>query len=139
MGVGGGCTQTTLQLQIREQVLWSLFSPTLFLSQGLSCYVCRCYPQVTLQRLSPISCRSAALGLQIQSWDAWFFVLFFVFLAVVGGRFQDRVSLCSLGCPELLLCKPGWPQAQIFTCFCLLSARIKGVHCHASHDTSSVF
>ena len=40
--------------------------------------------------------------------------------------FQDRVSLCSHGCPSV-----GWPRTQKFTCLCLPSAGIKGVcrHC----------
>jgi hypothetical protein len=32
-------------------------------------------------------------------FETWFCFLFFVFFWGGGGRFQDRVSLCSLGYP----------------------------------------
>jgi hypothetical protein len=48
-----------------------------------------------------------------------------------GVGFQDRVSLCSPGCPRTQLCRPGWPQTQKSACLCLLSAGPKGVRHHA--------
>jgi hypothetical protein len=48
---------------------------------------------------------------------------------LLGLLSQDRVSLCSSGCPGMCS-KPGWPRIQRFTCLCLLSAGIKGMSRH---------
>jgi hypothetical protein len=63
------------------------------------------------------------------------FVLFCFVLFCFVLFFQDRVSLCSPGCPELS--RAGWPQTQKSACLCLPSAGIKVVqhHCLASAFT----
>jgi hypothetical protein len=37
----------------------------------------------------------------------------FVCLVWFGLVFQDRVSLCSPGCPGTILCQPGWTATKI--------------------------
>jgi hypothetical protein len=51
-------------------------------------------------------------ALHFQVWV--FFCLFvcFVFCFCFCFFFQDRVSLCSPGCPRTHSCRPGWPRTQ---------------------------
>jgi hypothetical protein len=65
------------------------------------------------------------------------FVLFcfvlFCFVLFCLSVFQDRVSLCSSGCPGThFVDRPGWPWwTQKSTCLCLPNAGIKGMRHHA--------
>lgn len=65
----------------------------------------------------------------------WLLLLSFlnIFICLV---FQDRLSLCSSGCPEWnLLFKPG-SNSQRSTCICLPSTGVKGTHhCHPGFVT----
>jgi hypothetical protein len=48
--------------------------------------------------------------------------------------FQDRVSLCSLGCPGTHSVDQAGLELKRSTCLCLPSAVIKGVHHHQSQS-----
>jgi hypothetical protein len=68
-------------------------------------------------------------------------LLCFIFVGVVVV-FQDRVSLCSPGCPGTHSVDQAGPRTQRFACLCLSSAGIKGMchHCPARlHYTFIVY
>jgi hypothetical protein len=60
--------------------------------------------------------------------SCWFCFGFFIYLS--GLVFFETGSLYIAWLSLNLLCRPGWTRTQSFTCFCLLSAGIKGVYCH---------
>jgi hypothetical protein len=69
-----------------------------------------------------------------QSWNIQVFMLGWDCWGILGRAnislssfFQDRVSLCSPGCPGTHS-RPDWPRTQKSSCLCLPSAGIKGMH-----------
>ena len=100
-----------------------------------TCYVDRsCH---WTERSTCLCLRSAWIkGVHYHAGQPQFFFLFcFCF-------FRDRVSLCSPGCFETQLCRPGWPRnSQRSPCLCLPSGGIKGVrhHCPAQPQFLTLF